>query len=143
MRALSVALVFSLLSPMRGGVPPFVAIVNESNPVTAITKARLSQIFLKRLRTWDDGAPIEPVDLEEGSAVRTAFSKAVHDRSTAAIKAYWEEQVFSGAESPPVEMASETDVITYVRSHVRAIGYVSPSAVAGVTGVRVVEIAGL
>jgi ABC-type phosphate transport system substrate-binding protein len=145
MRALCVAVMLAIAPRGRAGGPtaPFVVIVNEANPITAMPKARVAQYFLKRLKKWDDGAPIDPVDLEEGSAIRAEFSRAVHGRSTSAIKAYWEEQVFSGAESPPVEFAAESDVVAFVRSHVHAIGYVSPGAVSSGAGVRVVDITGL
>jgi ABC-type phosphate transport system substrate-binding protein len=126
---------------------PFAVIVNASRATTTLSKTQVSLYFLKKVSRWDanGGVRVEPVDLAESSPVRAAFSKMVHGRSTSAIKSYWEEQIFSGTDTPPIEEASETDAIAYVRSHPNAIGYVSgaaASAAVAAGGVRIVTMTG-
>ena len=58
--------------------------------------------------------------------------------TTAAVKSYWNQQIFSGRDVPPVEKKSDAEVLTFVRSTPGAIGYVSDAA--AVDGVRVVTV---
>ena len=81
---------------------------------------------------------IEPVDLKIGNPVRGKFSYAVHKKTVAAMKAYWQQQIFSGRGVPPPEKSSDAGVVDYVRSRSGAIGYVSPRADIG--RVRVVAV---
>jgi hypothetical protein len=48
----------------------------------------------------------------------------VHDRSATAIRAFWQQQIFSGRDIPPVEKPGDADVMRAVADNVGAIGYV-------------------
>ena len=94
---------------------------------------------MKKVTKWEHGGKVEPVDLNIDSPTRDKFSANVHQKSVAAVQAYWQQQIFSGREVLPPEMASDTEVIDYVESHVGGIGYVSLNARVGrVRTVRVV-----
>jgi hypothetical protein len=43
------------------------------------------------------------------------------------IAEFWRQQIFSGRNVPPVEKASDSEVLEFVRSNPGAIGYVSSS----------------
>ena len=124
------------------GSAPFVVIVNAGNPVTAVTRDELTKIFLKKQSAWDNGNPIIPLDLAEETAAREAFTKAVHRRSVAAIKSYWQQQIFSGRDVPPTEESSESDMVAAVRANPNAVGYVSAGAAASASGVRTISVTG-
>jgi len=113
-------------------------IVNDSVKVRSLSKKTVSDSFLKKVRKWEDGAAIVPVDQLEASDVRDAFSRAIHGKPATAIKSYWNQQIFSGRDVPPVEKKSDAEVVAFVRSNAGAIGYVSDGA--DVTGVRVVTV---
>ena len=102
----------------------FVVIVNAANPVASISSEELAKIFLKQETTWSDGQAILPVDQAANSPVRAAFTRDVLRRSVAAVKAYWEKQIFSGSSVPPVEKSSNESVSSYVIVNRGAIGYV-------------------
>ena len=70
--------------------------------------------------------------------MRGSFSKAIHGKSVSAVKAYWQQRVFSGRDVPPLEKDSDASVVNYVRNNPGAIGYVSENA--DVRGVRVIVI---
>lgn len=106
----------------------YVVVVNAANPVTALTRDRANGIFLKRVTRWDDGKPVAPVNLERSSAVREAFSHAVHGKSVSAIESYWQQQIFSGKDAPPLQRNSDVEVVAFVRANPGAIGYVSAAA---------------
>jgi ABC-type phosphate transport system substrate-binding protein len=126
---LTLSLVAGLIATTRTArAQEFVVVVNEANPNRTISSAELGRVFQKQAARWPNGLAAEPVDLAEGSALRERFSRGVFSRSTAQIKAWWQAQIFSGRAIPPVELASESQVLEYVQTHGGAIGYVSAAA---------------
>lgn len=113
------------------GAPDFKVIVHESNPVTSMTSGEVSNLFLKKVTRWSDGQPVLPVDLAAQSRIRGSFSEIIHRKSTTAVKAYWNRQIFSGRGVPPPERRNDREIIDYVASTPGAIGYVSASANVG------------
>ncbi len=97
-------------------------------------------MFLKKASRWDGGARVMPVDLEERSAVREAFSLRVHGKDTGAVKAFWQRMIFSGREVPPPEKKSAREVLDYIREHKGGIGYV-PAGTSLVDGVKPLRVA--
>lgn len=118
---------------------PFVMIVNAGNPVSALSTQELSSVYLKKTTRWPSGEEIQPVDLKDPSATRESFSHAIHGKSTAAVKAYWQKMIFSGREVPPSEKASDAEVVAFVRANRGAVGYVAAGAPLG-EGVKVVKV---
>ncbi len=115
----------ALSAPMLAG--PVEIIIHPSSKVTTITRAELSKIFLKRLRTWSDGTRAEPVDQVPSSAAREEFSELVHGRSVVTVEVYWKRMIFSGRGVPPRELESDAAVIEFVRSTPGAVGYITDS----------------
>jgi len=116
----------------------FKVIINKSNSASSLSAKEVSSIFLKKLKKWDDGTAIIPVDLNANSAVRVNFSKSVHKKSVGAIRSYWQQAIFSGAGTAPMEKGSDADVVAFVKSNPGAIGYVSVGA--NVSGVKVLKV---
>jgi ABC-type phosphate transport system substrate-binding protein len=111
-------------STARAAQTEFVVIVNESNPITSISREELAKIFLKQETAWPDGQAIAPVDQAPDSPVRATFTREILRRSVGAVKSYWEKQIFSGSAVPPVEKSSNDSVSSYVITNRGAIGYV-------------------
>ncbi len=118
---------------------PFHVIVNESNPIPAITRAELSAIYLKRTRSWPGGGAITPVDQPAKSRLREHFSRRIHGKSVAYVTRYWQRLIFSGRGVPPADVASSAAVIEFVRKNAGAVGYVERDAVLG-DGVKVITV---
>jgi hypothetical protein len=57
----------------------------------------------------------------------------------AAVKAYWQQRIFSGRGVPPPALDSDQAVLEYVASHPGAVGYVSGAAAVGSTKVMSVK----
>jgi ABC-type phosphate transport system substrate-binding protein len=112
--------------------------VNNSVSVSSLSKKAASDFFLKKTTKWENGTAVMPVDQLDSSNTREGFSKAVHGKTAAAVKSYWNQQIFSGRDVPPVEKKSDAEVLSFVRSNAGAIGYVSDAA--SVEGVRVITI---
>jgi ABC-type phosphate transport system substrate-binding protein len=121
--------------PARGSEPHFLVVAHPSVTVGELPRDQLSRLFLKKDTQWPDGATVLPVEpLHPG--LREAFARQVHQRSAAAIAAYWNALIFAGRELPPLEKAGDADVLAYVRATPGAIGYVSAGA--DTAGVRIV-----
>ncbi len=114
-------------------------IVNSANSISSISQAELANLFLKKITKFSNGTIAVPVDQIESSPVRSAFSTAVLKKSVAAVKSYWQQQLFSGAGVPPEEKKSDDDVIAFVKANPGAIGYVSSGSGTAVVKVLSVE----
>jgi ABC-type phosphate transport system substrate-binding protein len=98
--------------------------------------ADLAKVFLKQSPKLPDGTAAKPVD--QKGAVRAAFSQAVLARGVSAVETYWQQQIFSGRDTPPPAKTSDDDVLAYVKATPGGIGYVSAGA--STAGVKVVTI---
>lgn len=114
-------------------------VVNPSNPVSALSRSEVSKLFLEST-TWDDGAVAAPVDLLPTSPVREGFSREVLGLPVPAVIDRIREVAKAAGGNPPPSMASDREVLAYVRLKPGAIGYVSLAA--DVSGVKVLAVGG-
>lgn len=115
-------------------------IVNSKNPVTSLPREKVAAYYLKKSTTWEHGGAVQPVDLPDENSTRKTFSEEVLKKSLTAVKAYWQQRIFSGRDVPPAEKPSDAEVVAYVKANERALGYVSDKAdVAEVKVVAVTE----
>ena len=121
------------VSPARAE-DSFKVIVNQANPVASLSKAKLAQYFLDRA-TWDDGTPVAAVDLPATSPVRETFSRELLGMSVTSGSAKWGA---AGHGDPPPTMATDREVLAFVRLKPGAIGYVASST--DTAGVKVLSI---
>ena len=112
-------------------------IVNPSNPTPPLTKAQVSNLFLRKTVSWEDGRPVATVDQTNG-AVREAFSRDILGMAATAAFAEAQQAAASGRGEAPVSEASDREVLAFVRLKPGAIGYVSASA--PIQGVKVVAV---
>ncbi|MFL5578203.1 MAG: phosphate ABC transporter substrate-binding protein [Gemmatimonadaceae bacterium] len=119
--------------------PGYRVVVNAANSTSSITRDELARVYLKKMTAWKSGAPVAVVDQSPRSAVRAQFSSAILGRDVPTMKNYWQQSLFSGRGVPPVEQASDEQVLSFVASNQGAIGYVSPGASLP-SSVKVVEI---
>jgi len=134
LRALALTFVaaVALIAPARRvAAQGYVVIVNSAGDAS-LSKDDISKAFLKK------GSSLVAVDQGKGAAVRDAFSKAVLGRPASAVATYWQQQIFAGKDVPPSEKGSDADVIAFVKSNPKAIGYVSAGA--DVSGVKAVSV---
>lgn len=124
-----------------GPLAAFVVVVHADNPTPSLPRAELARLFLRKVARWPGGQPALPVDLPADAPVRAEFSRHVLARSVMAVRAYWQERIFSGRDVPPPERAGEAEALAYVRAHPAAVGYVSATATLP-PGVRVLPLTG-
>jgi TonB family protein len=114
-------------------------VVNPNNPVSSLSKTQVSRLFLEK-GTWDDGAAVAPVDLLPSSPVREGFSREVLGLAIPAAVDRMRETAQASGANPPPALATDREVLAYVRLKPGAIGYVSLTA--DVSGVKVVSVGG-
>lgn len=118
--------------------PPFRVIVNPKNSATHLQRAFLRDAFFKKVRRWPNDQVIRPVDLKATAETRHKFSAELLARSVGAVRAYWQQRIFSGSDVPPPEVPSDDQVVRFVLEHDGAVGYVSGSA--DLRGAKVVAV---
>lgn len=118
---------------------PYVIVVHGSNPTGPLKRVDVSNLFLKKTTAWGAGTRVMPIDLMAPAALREAFCKRIHGRGAPAVKAYWQQMIFSGREVPPLEANGVAQVLSFVRSDRGAIGYV-PAGTALGSGLKVLEV---
>ena len=139
--AVLILVVAAIAAPSTVAGQEFKVVINHANSTTSITKANLSDCFMKQAETytWISGHPLIPVDLAADSEARRAFSTEIHGRDVNAVKSYWQRQIFTGKAVPPQEKATDDEVLAFVRENPGAVGYVSASAELGY-GVKELEV---
>lgn len=128
-----------LMGSVAFGQDGYRVVVNPANPVSSLSKNQVSRLFLEK-STWDDGAVVSPVDLLPASAIREGFSKDVLGLPVPEVVERVRELSKSAGGNPPPSLASDREVLAYVRLKPGAIGYVSLNA--DVTGVKVISVGG-
>ena len=108
----------------------FKIVVHRANPVTSLTRAQVAQFFLKKTTRWPAGQPVTPVEPAD-DALHARFCERVLGKSPYAVKAYWNQLIFSGREVPPLERRDDEEVVAFVRGNLGAIGLVSAGTSAG------------
>ena len=122
---LAVILFFSNTKTQAQAEVPYKVVVHPSNPVSSINRDELAKLFLKKSATWKSGTKAVPVDQKSSSKVRHEFSKDILKRSVSAVKAYWQQKIFSGLDLPPPQKSNDHAVLSYVSANKGAVGYVS------------------
>ncbi len=113
----------------------FKVIVHSSNPATSLPREQVARFFLKQETAWPSGQVVKPVDQERESPTRIAFSKLVVKRAVPQVVAYLQQRLFSGRATPPPEVRTNAEVVSFVERNEGAIGYVSEGADIGRTKV--------
>lgn len=116
----------------------FVVIVHPDNPVRTLDRDFLRDAYLKKATDWSQGETIRPVDLSVRFEVRDVFTREILRKTPAQLRSYWNQQIFSGKGTPPIEADSIDDLLQYVAANAGAIGYLPAGA--SPAHVKVVEV---
>src|SRR5262249_3370138 len=81
-------------------------IVHPENTISAVDRAFVRDVYLRKATDWGGGAPARPIDLATRFTVRERFCEDVLRKTPAQLKRYWSQQIFSGKGVPPPEADS-------------------------------------
>ena len=117
--------------------PPIKVIAHSSVQVSQVSSEELKGVFLETRTSLADGSHVEPVLLKSGD-VHAAFVKQYTGKTTAALENYYRSLVFTGKGAMPKMLASDAEMVAYVKNTRGAIGYVSAGA--STEGVKVLDV---
>ena len=103
-------------------------VVHPSNQDRTLGRSFLRSVYLKKTTTWPGGETIRPVGLSKRFPARERFSREVLNKSPAQLRAFWNQQIFSGKGVPPRDLDSEAAVIAFVLRNRGSIGYLPAAA---------------
>jgi len=106
-----------------------VAVVSAQNPITALDKSQLAEIFLGKSSRFPNGMQAVPIDQAEGVALRDEFYDKVVGKTASQIKAYWARIIFTGRGQPPASVSNSIEMKNHIRDNPAAIGYIDRSFV--------------
>lgn len=112
-------------------------IANPSVPDSLLSKKDVSNIFLGKKSTWDDGRKIVFVILKK-SKTHDDFLKTYLSKTATQFDTLWKKKMFTGRGIPPKAMNSDQAMVDFVAKTAGAIGYVSPHA--DIANVKKIEI---
>ncbi|MEO7774222.1 MAG: phosphate ABC transporter substrate-binding protein [Steroidobacteraceae bacterium] len=119
----------ALCLTVQAALADVVAIVAAQSPITSLTSAQISDVFLGKLTRLADGTRPLPIDQTEGSATRDAFYLQIAGKSPAQMKAFWSKLIFTGRGRPPKAVADDLAVLKSVQENPVAIGYLDRRSV--------------
>lgn len=97
-----------------------VVIGNLNCPVNSLSKREVQDIFLGRTRALPNGNFVLPLDLVD---LRSSFYLTLTNRPIEQINAYWARIMFSGQNSPPINLPDEQAMLKTIAENTGAIGY--------------------
>jgi ABC-type phosphate transport system substrate-binding protein len=106
-----------------------VAVVSAKNPVAALSKSQVIDIFLGKIDRFPDGSPAIPIDQQEGSPARDEFYATFAGISAAQLRSHWAKIIFTGRGQPPRTVATLAELRKLLAANPQAIAYVERSAV--------------
>lgn len=139
---ISMPFIFMLLISFSTYAQGIVFIVNENNPITHLTAFQISEIFMKRNRSWPDATPIRFFDRENDSSARRIFLKNVLKKSSRELDQYWIGQKLYTGNSAPVQVEKDSIAMSLVSRFPGAISYVLSTNFKDRKGIKKIEIIG-
>lgn len=113
----------------EAGRTELVVIVNANNPITALTREQVVDIYMGRRTHFPDGHAALPIDLNPDSPLRVAFYQTLVGRTVAQVNAYWARLLFTGRATPPRVLSTPEAVRDVVRANPNAIAYLDSQMV--------------
>jgi ABC-type phosphate transport system substrate-binding protein len=123
------SLLFPLLLATSPAYAEVVVIVAANAPVSGLSAAQVSDIFLSKSGTFPDGAAVVPIDQADGSAIRLEFYRKTIGKTPELLKAYWSKMIFTGQGEPPREIADSEKIKKLIANNPHYIGYIDRSGV--------------
>ena len=90
-------------------------IANVSVTVSQVSSGELKGVLLVTRTSLADGAHVEPVLLRSGG-VHEAFVKALTGKTVAGLDNYYRSLVFTGKGAMPKMLASDEEMVAYVKA---------------------------
>lgn len=103
-------------------------IVHSSNRFDALSRSKVSYLFLRKVSRWPWGAEAAPADLLGNEPIRRRFIKEVLQMNEERLAEFWIDQRVTRGVSPPAEVRDATAAKLWVAARPGGIAYIPLSA---------------
>jgi hypothetical protein len=105
-----------------------VVIVHPSNRYDALSRSKLSYVFLRKVSRWPWGPEVAPANLPASEPLRQEFLQKVLRMSEEQFVDYWIDQRSTRGVSPPIEVRDPAAIKIWVAARPGGIAYIPASA---------------
>lgn len=106
-----------------------VEIITHPNTNINLSRNLLRSVFSMRLRTWQNGTPIQVFVLPDDAPLHSTFAKKKLNVFPYQLRSAWDRLVYSGTGQAPLVVHSEEEMRTKVATTPGSIGYLSEDKV--------------
>jgi ABC-type phosphate transport system substrate-binding protein len=89
-----------------------------------LSKDKVADVYLGKIKTFSDGTPTKPVDQSKDSLLREKFYKAILGKTESEMNRYWSKRKYTGKGKPPMVVIGDEAVKEVVANTPGAIGYI-------------------
>jgi len=105
----------------------FVVIVHPSNQFDALSRSKVSYLFLRKVSRWPWGAEVAALDLAEDEPIRRDFARQVLLMTAEQLAEYWIDQRTTRGVSAPLQVRAAAAKL-WVAARPGGIAYIPSSA---------------
>lgn len=98
-----------------------IVVTHVSNKNLTLSQEQIRNLFMGA----SIGRSLKPVVLPPSNRTRSLFNAKIVGLSESRVQSYWAQMKFTGRLSPPEEVSSEKDMISYLLSQPKSIGYLT------------------
>lgn len=100
-----------------------IIVANPSVNVDSMTAEEANIYFLKKRRTWPNGALVRPIEWAEGQPTRLCFIQQVLKQTERDLVQYWITQKFYTGTRPPIQLTSGQAICQFISTVEGSVGY--------------------
>ncbi len=108
-----------------------IVVVNQNNPVEALSSRQITDIYMGRFNSYPNGHIANTTDHPQDSQIKVEFYSRLVGKSIAQINAYWARLLFTGKAEPPTTKLSGPEIVAFVQNNKNAIAYLDDATVIG------------
>ena len=127
LKSLILTLVVTLIPVSSRAASDITVIVNVKNNITSIKESELVDFFMKKTRVWPNLDVVRFFDHRDENPNRKIFLKKFIQKTSREVELYWiGEKIYTG-NIAPIQITSDSMMVTMVSRFPGGIGYVSKS----------------
>jgi hypothetical protein len=121
-------LIWAFLPVLASAREELVVIVHPSNRFDALSRSKVSHVFLRKVSRWPWGAEVAPANLPAGHPIHQEFLQQVLRMNEEQLAEYWIDQRATRGLSPPIQVRDPAAIKVWVAARPGGIGYIPASA---------------
>ncbi len=102
-------------------------VTSPDNPIATVSIEDLEKLFLAKTKTLGNTQAV-PAE-EKNKSLKAEFHEKITQKSPDVLQRYWARKVFAGDAIPPVELANDKDVKSWVISTPGGVGYIDVKSI--------------